>query len=163
MNNETNLTHFNEAGQAHMVDVSAKAVTSRRAVAQGQITMQKTTLEIIRQGQAKKGDVIAVAQIAGIMAAKKTHEIIPMCHPLMLTGIDLRFEYDDAKSAIMIEAEVKTSGQTGVEMEALTAVSAAALTIYDMVKAADKTMEIGAIKLVHKSGGKSGTFEASNG
>lgn len=157
MNND--LTHFNEAGRARMVDVSAKDVTDRRAVARGEVVMQPETLQLIREGRAKKGDVLAVAQVAGIMAAKKTHEIIPMCHPILLTGIDLRFEYDEAKSAILIEAEVKTSGQTGVEMEALTAVSAAALTIYDMVKAVDRGMRIGEIRLGYKSGGKSGVFE----
>ncbi len=154
------LTHFNEAGRARMVDVSDKAFSDRRGVARGEVVMQPATLMMIREGRAKKGDVLAVAQVAGIMAAKKTHEIIPMCHPLLLTGINLNFEYDEAKSAIIIEAEVKTSGQTGVEMEALTAVSAAALTIYDMVKAVDRGMEITNIRLVHKSGGKSGTFEA---
>ena len=157
---QNELTHFNAAGRAQMVDVSDKTVTGRRAVARGEIIMQEATLTMIREGRAKKGDVLAVAQVAGIMAAKKTHEIIPMCHPLLLTGINLEFEYDLARSAVLIEAEVKTSGQTGVEMEALTAVSAAALTIYDMVKATDKTMQIGQIRLSHKSGGKSGTFEA---
>lgn len=156
-----NLTHFNEAGRARMVDVSAKEVTERRAVARGEITMQPETLALIREGRAKKGDVLAVAQIAGIMAAKKTHEIIPMCHPIMLTGIDLRFEYDEARSALLVEAEVKTSSQTGVEMEALTAVSAATLTVYDMVKAVDRGMHIGNIRLGFKSGGKSGVFEQS--
>lgn len=154
------LTHFNEAGRARMVDVSEKAVTGRRAVARGEISMQPETLALIREGRAKKGDVLAVAQVAGIMAAKKTSEIIPMCHPLMLSGIDLRFEYAPDRPAVFIEAEVKTSGQTGVEMEALTAVSAAALTIYDMVKATDKGMRIENIRLVYKSGGKSGDFEA---
>ena len=156
---EPNLTHFNEAGRARMVDVSEKDVTDRRAIARGEIVMLPETLALIKEGRAKKGDVLAVAQVAGIMAAKKTHEIIPMCHPLLLTGIDLSFQYDEARSAVLIEAQVKTSGQTGVEMEALTAVSAAALTIYDMVKAADKTMQIGSIRLVKKSGGKSGDFE----
>lgn len=154
------LTHFNEVGRARMVDVSEKEITGRRAVARGEIRMQPETLALIREGRAKKGDVLAVAQVAGIMAAKKTSEIIPMCHPLMLTGIDLRFEYDLARSAVLIEAEVKTSGQTGVEMEALTAVSVAALTIYDMVKATDKGMQIEAVRLVHKSGGKSGKYQA---
>jgi cyclic pyranopterin phosphate synthase len=157
---DTPLTHFNEEGRARMVDVSEKAVTGRRAVARGEIRMLPETLALIREGRAKKGDVLAVAQVAGIMAAKKTSEIIPMCHPLMLTGIDLRFEYASDRSAVLIEAEVKTSGQTGVEMEALTAVSAAALTIYDMVKATDKGMRIENIRLAHKSGGKSGDYEA---
>lgn len=159
-NGAEQLTHFNEAGRAHMVDVSEKAITGRRAVARGEISMQPETLALIKEGRAKKGDVLAVAQVAGIMAAKKTHEIIPMCHLLLLTGVDLRFEYDEKRSAILIEAEVKTNGQTGVEMEALTAVSAAALTIYDMVKAVDRGMNIGNIRLAYKSGGKSGTFEA---
>lgn len=157
------LTHFNEAGRARMVDVSEKEITGRRAVARGEIVMEPATLALIREGKAKKGDVLAVAQVAGIMAAKKTHEIIPMCHPLLLTGIDLRFDFDEARHAVLVEAEVKTSGQTGVEMEALTAVSAATLTIYDMVKATDRGMQIGNIHLVHKSGGKSGTFNKDEG
>jgi cyclic pyranopterin phosphate synthase len=163
-NKQTNngeLTHFNESGRARMVDVSVKDVTERRAIARGEVVMEPTTLQLIRENRAKKGDVLAVAQVAGIMAAKKTHEIIPMCHPILLTGIDLRFEYDELRSAILIEAEVKTSGQTGVEMEALTAISAAALTIYDMVKAVDRNMRIGNIRLTYKSGGKSGIFEQS--
>lgn len=154
------LTHFNESGRARMVDVSAKEVTDRRAVARGEVVMQPETLKLIQEGRAKKGDVLAVAQVAGIMAAKKTHEIIPMCHPILLSGINLSFEYDVTASTILIEAEVKTSGQTGVEMEALTAVSAAALTIYDMVKAVDRAMHINNIRLVNKSGGKSGDFQA---
>ncbi len=158
MSEESKLTHFNEAGRARMVDVSAKEVTDRKAIARGEVIMLPETLQLIRENRAKKGDVLAVAQVAGIMAAKKTHEIIPMCHPILLSGIDLRFEYDESRSAILIEAEVKTSGQTGVEMEALTAVSAAALTIYDMVKAADRTMQINNIHLAYKSGGKSGEF-----
>lgn len=154
------LTHFNESGRARMVDVSAKEVTDRRGVARGEVLMQPETLKLIQEGRAKKGDVLAVAQVAGIMAAKKTHEIIPMCHPILLSGINLNFDYDEVRSAILIEAEVKTSGQTGVEMEALTAVSAAALTIYDMVKAVDRAMHINNIRLVNKSGGKSGDFQA---
>jgi cyclic pyranopterin phosphate synthase len=157
---QTSLTHFNAAGRAQMVDVSAKSFTDRRGVACGEVLMQPATLQLIREGRAKKGDVLAVAQVAGIMAAKKTHEIIPMCHPLLLTGINLSFDYDESRSAILIEAEVKTNGQTGVEMEALTAVSAAALTIYDMVKAVDRAMQITNIRLVHKSGGKSGDYNA---
>jgi cyclic pyranopterin phosphate synthase len=157
------LTHFNEAGRARMVDVSEKEITGRRAVARGEVVMEPATLALIREGKAKKGDVLAVAQVAGIMAAKKTHEIIPMCHPLLLTGIDLRFDFDEARHAVLVEAEVKTTGQTGVEMEALTAVSAATLTIYDMVKATDRGMQIGNIHLVHKSGGKSGTFNKDEG
>jgi cyclic pyranopterin phosphate synthase len=160
---QSSLTHFNEAGRARMVDVSAKETTVRRAVARGEIVMEAATLNLIREGKAKKGDVLAVAQVAGIMAAKKTHEIIPMCHPLLLTGIDLRFDYDESRHAVLVEAEVRTTGQTGVEMEALTAVSAATLTIYDMVKATDRSMRIGNIHLVHKSGGKSGTFDSGEG
>jgi cyclic pyranopterin monophosphate synthase len=163
---ETNeLTHINAAGRARMVDVSEKNVTDRRGVAKGEVLMLPATLALIKSGGTKKGDVLAVAQVAGIMAAKKTHELIPMCHPLLITGVDLRFELienyqNNAElAAIAIEAEVKTSGQTGVEMEALTAVSAAALTIYDMVKAVDRGMQITNIRLTHKSGGKSGTWE----
>jgi cyclic pyranopterin monophosphate synthase len=158
---KSDLNHFNEAGRAKMVDISEKEVSTRKAVARGEVTMQPETLALIREGKSKKGDVLAVAQVAGIMAAKKTPDLIPMCHPLLLSGVDLRFEYDDARHALLIEAEVRISGQTGVEMEALTAISVAALTVYDMVKATDKTMQIGAIRLVHKSGGKSGTFDAS--
>ncbi len=145
-----------------MVDVSDKDFTDRRGIARGAVVMLPATLQLIREGKAKKGDVLAVAQVAGIMAAKKTHEIIPMCHPLLLTGINLRFEFEEKEdyAAILIEAEVKTNGQTGVEMEALTAVSAAALTIYDMVKAVDRGMHIENIRLAHKSGGKSGDYNA---
>lgn len=152
------FTHINDQGHARMVDVSNKAVTDRMAVAAGSVYMQPETFRLILDGQMKKGDVLAVAQVAGIMAAKKTSEIIPMCHPLMLTGIDIHFEMDDAISAIHIRASVKTSGQTGVEMEALHAVSAAALTIYDMCKAVDRAMRITDIRVVEKDGGKSGHF-----
>ncbi len=146
-----------------MVDVSDKAITDRRAVARGAVVMQPATLQLIKEGRVKKGDVLAVAQVAGIMAAKKTHELIPMCHLLLLTGINLHFEFEESpeRTAILIEAEVKTSSQTGVEMEALTAVSVAALTVYDMVKAVDRGMHIEDIRLAHKSGGKSGTYEAT--
>lgn len=156
------LTHFDEEGRAHLVDISGKAFTERRAVARATVRMQPATLQMIREGKAKKGDVLAVAQVAGIMAAKKTGDIIPMCHPLLLTGVDLRFEFAEeaGQASLLIEATVKTSGQTGVEMEALTAVSAAALTVYDMVKAVDRGMQIDQIRLVHKSGGKSGLYEA---
>lgn len=154
------LTHFNPAGRARMVDVSEKEFTNRLAIAGGEVLLEPATLVLIKEGKAKKGDVLAVAQVAGIMAAKKTHELIPMCHPLPISGVDLRFEFDEERSAVTIEAAVKVHGQTGVEMEALTAVSVAALTIYDMVKATDKTMQIGAIRLLHKSGGSSGTFDA---
>lgn len=151
------LTHFNEQGRARMVDISEKSETSRSATAQTKVTMQPSTLELIRSGKVGKGDVLAVAQVAGIMAAKNTSNWIPMCHPLQLTGIDVRFD-DNGKDELYIEATVRTKGLTGVEMEALTAVSAAALTVYDMCKAAEKTMEIGPTRLLSKTGGKSGDF-----
>ena len=152
------LTHFDEHGRARMVDVGEKPETEREAVARGRVRMRPETLQIILEGRAAKGDVLAVAQVAGIMAAKKTHEIIPMCHPLLLTSIEVGFEPDPDGAAVDIEARVKTTGKTGVEMEALTAVSAAALTIYDMVKAVDRGMVIDAIRLERKSGGRSGTW-----
>jgi cyclic pyranopterin phosphate synthase len=148
------LTHFDESGRAHMVDVGAKEVTSRRAVATGFVRMQPATVELIREGRAAKGDVLAVAQVAAIMAAKKTPDLIPMCHPLMLTKVKIAFAIEE--DGIGIEATVETRGQTGVEMEALTAVSGAALTIYDMVKAVDRGMVIGRIALQEKEGGASG-------
>ncbi|CAN5506751.1 cyclic pyranopterin monophosphate synthase MoaC [soil metagenome] len=154
----TALTHLDEQGNARMVDVSGKDATTRIAVAKGRITMRKETLELIRWGMAKKGDVIAAARIAGIMAAKKTHELIPLCHPLMISSIAVDFAFDEAGTAIDIAATVKVEGKTGVEMEALTAVSVAALTIYDMCKAADRGMRIGDIRLAEKSGGKSGRY-----
>ncbi|MCV6824176.1 MULTISPECIES: cyclic pyranopterin monophosphate synthase MoaC [Halocynthiibacter] len=154
------LTHFDGAGHAHMVDVSEKAVTSREATAEGFVKMEAETLAIITEGRAKKGDVLAVARLAGIMGAKKTADLIPLCHPLPITKVALDLTPDTALPGIRITATVKTSGQTGVEMEALTAVSTAALTLYDMVKAVEKTMEIGGIRLLRKSGGKSGVFEA---
>ena len=150
------LTHFNEQGRARMVDVSEKAVTYRTALATGWVRMAPRTLELIRAGGMKKGDVLAVAQVAGIQAAKRTSDWIPMCHPLQLTGVDIRFEY--LPEGIAIQAEVRCKGETGVEMEALTAVSAAALTIYDMCKAVQRDMEILDIRLMKKTGGKSGTF-----
>lgn len=150
------LTHFNEAGRARMVDVSEKAATDRAATATGFIAMRPETLALVQRGGMKKGDVLAVAQVAGIQAAKHTASIIPMCHPLLLTGIDLAFSY--APDGIAIEARVRCHGETGVEMEALTAVSAAALTIYDMCKAMQRDMEIKNICLLEKSGGKSGVF-----
>jgi cyclic pyranopterin phosphate synthase len=153
------LTHFDEAGRARMVDVSAKADTSREALAAGEIVMQPETLARIRAGRMAKGDVLAVAQVAGIMAAKQTPQIIPLCHTLLLTGVELAFTLDEAQSAVLIRASVRTTGKTGAEMEALTAVSAAALTIYDMCKAVDRGMSIQNIRLLRKSGGKSGTFE----
>ncbi len=153
------LTHFDEAGRARMVDISAKADTVREALAAGEVIMQPETLARIRAGQVAKGDVLAVAQVAGIMAAKQTPQIIPMCHTLLLTGVELAFTLDEAQSAVLIRASVRTIGKTGAEMEALTAVSAAALTIYDMCKAVDRGMTIQNIRLLRKSGGKSGTFE----
>ncbi|MHB8124732.1 MAG: cyclic pyranopterin monophosphate synthase MoaC [Desulfitobacteriaceae bacterium] len=151
------LTHFDKDGRARMIDVSAKDETARTAVATGQVDMQPETLERIRAGQIAKGDVLAVAQVAGIMAAKQTAGLIPMCHPLYLSSAQLNFEFIDSKR-IQIEAIVKVNGKTGVEMEALTAVSVAALTIYDMCKAIDKTMVIGNICLLEKLGGKSGHY-----
>jgi cyclic pyranopterin monophosphate synthase len=152
------LTHIDDTGAAVMVDVSEKALTSRTAVAQGHVTMQPATLELIRSGGAKKGDVLGVARIAGIMAAKKTHDLIPLCHPLLLTKVTLDLAFDDTLPGIRITATVRVGGQTGVEMEALTAVSVACLTIYDMAKAADKAMRIGGIQLLEKTGGKSGDY-----
>ena len=151
------LTHFDAAGRARMVDVGEKDVTHRVAVASGRVTMRPETVALIREGRAAKGDVLGVAQVAAIMAAKRTHELIPMCHPLLLTRIEAGFELEE--TAIGITARVETHGQTGVEMEALTAVSAAALTIYDMVKAVDRGMTIEAIRLEHKEGGRSGTWD----
>ncbi len=151
------LTHFDKDGRARMVDVSAKVETARTAVATGRVDMQPETLERIRAGQIAKGDVLAVAQVAGIMAAKQTAGLIPMCHPLSLTSAKLNFEFIHP-SRIQIEAIVKVTGKTGIEMEALTAVSVAALTIYDMCKAIDKTMVIGDICLLEKLGGKSGHY-----
>ena len=148
------LTHINDQGRARMVDVSEKAITHRIAVAAGSIYMQPETLQAIIDGQIKKGDVLA----GGIMAAKQTSAIIPMCHPLMLSGIDIHFETDTEENAVHIKASVKTTGQTGVEMEALHAVSAAALTIYDMCKAIDRGMHITNLRVIEKDGGKSGHF-----
>jgi cyclic pyranopterin phosphate synthase len=155
------LTHFDAQGRAHMVDVGHKDDTQREAIARGRVLMQPETLALIREGDISKGDVLAVAQVAGIMAAKRTHELIPMCHPLLLTHISLNFELHPADSAtglarIDMTATVRTSGKTGVEMEALTAVSVAGLTIYDMCKAVDRGMQIDAVRLARKSGGKSG-------
>lgn len=152
------LTHFNEAGRAHMVDVSAKDNSQRIAVAEGRIIMLPATFELIKQGLIGKGDVLGVAQVAGIMGAKNTWQLIPMCHPLLLTGINIEFSMDEAGNCINIIAVVKTTGNTGVEMEALTAVAVVALTIYDMCKAVDKGMAIEYIRLTEKSGGKSGTY-----
>jgi cyclic pyranopterin phosphate synthase len=152
------LTHFDEAGRAAMVDVSAKAETSRTAIARGRIVMAPETLALIRGGQVGKGDVLGVARLAGIMAAKRTSDLIPLCHPLMIAKVTVDLEPAGA-DAIEIEATVKVNGQTGVEIEALTAVTVAALTVYDMCKAADRGMRIEAVRLVHKSGGKSGTYQ----
>jgi len=154
------LTHLDEKGEAAMVDVSEKAMTERIAIAEGHIVMLPETLRLIREGNAKKGDVLSAARIAGIMAAKKTHDLIPLCHPLLISKIAIDLESDEALPGIRVRSTVKLSGQTGVEMEALTAVSVACLTIYDMVKAADRGMKIEAIRLVEKSGGKSGTYRA---
>ncbi len=154
------LTHFDAAGRAAMVDVSEKAETARTATARGRIVMQPETLALIREGRAGKGDVLGVARIAGIMAAKKTHELIPLCHPLMISKVTLDLE-PEGEDAVAIEATVKLSGKTGVEMEALTAVTVAALTVYDMVKAVDRSMRIEDVRLVHKAGGKSGEFRGA--
>ncbi|OPG94293.1 cyclic pyranopterin monophosphate synthase MoaC [Chryseobacterium mucoviscidosis] len=151
------MTHFNEQGRARMVDISGKESTVRTAVAVSKVTMNPATLEAIREGRIGKGDVLAVAQIAGIQGAKKTSDWIPMCHPLALTGVDIRF-HDNGVDELQIEVTVKTEGKTGVEMEALTAASAAALTIYDMCKAMQKDMMIGPTMLNSKSGGKNGDF-----
>ncbi|MEO9778390.1 MAG: cyclic pyranopterin monophosphate synthase MoaC [Sedimentitalea sp.] len=155
------LTHFDSQGDAHMVDVSDKAVTARVAVARGHISMKQETFDIISEGKAKKGDVLGVARLAGIMGAKKTPELIPLCHPLPISKVAIELTLDPLLPGVQIEATVKTTGQTGVEMEALTAVSTAALTVYDMTKAVDKTMQIGEIRVVLKDGGKSGRYTAS--
>ena len=153
------LSHFDESGKAHMVDVSDKEVTSRVAVAEGHITMSAGTLALIKDGRAEKGDVLGIARLAGIMGAKKTADLIPLCHPLPITKVSVELEPDDALPGVRIRATVKTTGKTGVEMEALTAVSTAALTVHDMVKAVQKDMVIGGIKVTLKDGGKSGRFE----
>jgi cyclic pyranopterin phosphate synthase len=154
------LSHLNAAGEAHMVDVSDKDVTSRTAVAEGFVALKPETLAVVTKGEAKKGDVLATARIAGIMAAKKTHELIPLCHPLAITKVTVEFSPSTEPAGIHVTATVKVTGQTGVEMEALTAVSVACLTIYDMLKAADKGMTISDIRLLEKTGGRSGTYRA---
>lgn len=154
------FTHFNAEGKAVMVDVSAKAETARLAVAKGTIEMAPETLALIQAGGVAKGDVLSVARLAGIMGAKRTPDLIPLCHPLALSSVSVDLTPEPARNAIEITATCKITGKTGVEMEALTAVSVAALTVYDMCKAVDRSMRIGEIRLVHKSGGKSGTFEA---
>jgi cyclic pyranopterin monophosphate synthase len=154
------LTHLNDKGEARMVDVGAKEVTQRTATAEGFVAMKTETLQLIEAGTAKKGDVLATARIAGIMAAKKTHELIPLCHPLMITKATVDFTVSQAPPGICVEATVAVTGQTGVEMEALTAVSVACLTIYDMLKAADREMSFSGVRLIEKHGGKSGSFTA---
>ena len=157
------LSHLDETGAARMVDVSDKAVTSRTAIAEGFVHMAPATLALVETGEAKKGDVIATARIAGIMAAKRTHELIPLCHPLLLTKVAMTLTPSRDPAGIHVTAEVKVGGQTGVEMEALTAVSIACLTIYDMLKAADKAMTIDGVRLLEKTGGRSGTYRAAKG
>lgn len=154
------LTHFDGKGDAHMVDVSDKPVTSRIATAAGHVTMAQKTFDIVSEGRAKKGDVLGIARLAGIMGAKKTPDLIPLCHPLPVTKVAVELTLDPDLPGVQIEATVKTTGQTGVEMEALTAVSTAALTVYDMCKAVDKAMAIGGIHVTLKDGGKSGRYEA---
>ena len=156
----TRLTHLDKSGAANMVDVSEKAVTARTARAEGRVITAPETVALIRKGDAKKGDVLGTARLAGIMAAKRTHELIPLCHPLLLSKVAVDCVIDEALPGVRVTAEVKVSGQTGVEMEALTAVSVACLTIYDMVKAAERGMCIEGIHLVEKRGGKSGTYRA---
>ena len=160
MSGSGGLSHFDDQGQAHMVDVSAKPVTDRIAVAEGLVRMRAETLALITEGRAKKGDVLGVARLAGIMAAKRTADLIPLCHPLPITKVALELTADPELCGVRIKATVKTSGQTGVEMEALTAFTVAALTIYDMVKAVEKSMVIEGIRLLLKDGGKSGRYEA---
>lgn len=157
------LSHLDKSGRVQMVDVGEKPDTERVAVAKGEVTMQPETLRLIAEGSAPKGDVLTTAQIAGIMAAKRTPDLIPLCHPLQLTKVDVDFEIDETDARVEITATVRCRGKTGVEMEALTAVSVAALTIYDMAKAVERTMRIGNIRLVRKSGGKSGEWRLENG
>jgi cyclic pyranopterin monophosphate synthase len=154
------LSHINEKGEARMVDVSEKGITARRAVAEGFIAMRPSTLALVENGQVSKGDVLGAARIAGIMAAKRTHELIPLCHPLAITKATVDFTLSQSPPGIRVIAEVKVSSQTGVEMEALTAVSLACLTLYDMLKAADKGMTIEGVRLIEKDGGKSGAYRA---
>ncbi len=156
------LTHLDEHGQARMVDVGAKAETEREAVAGGRVRMRPETLHLLRQGDLPKGDVLGTARVAGIMAAKRTSELIPMCHPVLLTRVAVDFEFDEAASTVEIVATVKCQGQTGVEMEALTAVSVAALTIYDMAKAVERGMVIEGVRLLEKRGGKGGHWQSTS-
>ncbi len=153
------LTHFNQQGEAHMVDVGDKPATQRIAVAEGLISMQAETLSLILDGKHKKGDVLGIARVAGIMAAKKTSELIPLCHPLSITHIDIKLEPRDTDNSVYCQARVETTGQTGIEMEALTAVQVTLLTIYDMCKAVDRGMTIDSVRLLEKSGGKSGHWK----
>lgn len=155
------LTHFDAAGNAVMVDVSGKAITARTATARARVVMEPATLAMIEAGTAKKGDVLGVARLAGIMAAKRTADLIPLCHPLPIAAVVIDLTIDRAANAVEIEATVRTTGQTGVEMEALTAASVTALTIYDMCKAVDRGMRVEALRVVHKAGGKSGEFTAA--
>ena len=155
------LTHLDESGAANMVDVAEKPVTERVAVAEGAVVMARATLDLIRTGNAKKGDVVGTARIAGIMAAKRTHELIPLCHPVALSAITVEVEPDDALPGLRVRATAKVADRTGVEMEALTAVAVACLTIYDMAKAVDRGMEVTSIHLVEKRGGRSGTWRRS--
>ena len=159
----TKLTHLDESGAANMVDVSGKAVTARTAQAEGFVVMAPETVEIILRGDAKKGDVLGTARLAGIMAAKRTHELIPLCHPLLLTKVTVDCALDESLPGVRVTSEVRVSGQTGVEMEALTAVSVACLTIYDMVKAVDRAMRIEGVRVLEKTGGRSGTYRAKSG
>lgn len=156
------LTHLGKRGEARMVDVSAKSVTERVAIAQGRVVMSAKTLDLVLAGNAKKGDVLGAARIAGIMAAKRTHELIPLCHPLALSKVEVDIEPDRTLPGLVVRATVKVNGKTGVEMEALTAVSIACLTIYDMVKAVERGMRIEGIHLVEKRGGKSGTYRGKS-
>jgi len=160
MGEKPTLSHLDASGAANMVDVADKAITDRIAVAEGRVTMLPATLELIVSGNAKKGDVIGTARLAGIMAAKRTHELIPLCHALLLSKVAVEIEPDDALPGLRVCATVRTSGQTGVEMEALTAVSVACLTIYDMAKAVDRGMHIDAVRVVEKAGGRSGHWQA---
>jgi cyclic pyranopterin monophosphate synthase len=153
------LTHFNARGEAHMVDVGDKSVTRRVAVAEGHITMEPETLALIRSGRHKKGDVLGIARVAGIMAAKKTAELVPLCHPVALTRVEVELSTADSPPSVHCRVTAETQGQTGVEMEALTAVQVTLLTVYDMCKAVDRFMTMGGVRLVHKSGGKSGTWD----
>jgi cyclic pyranopterin phosphate synthase len=159
----TKLTHLDESGAANMVDVSDKTVSARTAQAEGFVVMAPETVEIILRGDAKKGDVLGTARLAGIMAAKRTHELIPLCHPLLLTKVSVDCALDESLPGVRVTAEVRVSGPTGVEMEALTAVSVACLTIYDMVKAVDRAMRIEGVRVLEKSGGRSGTYRVKSG